>query len=746
VLARVEALGDPDLSRLALEYLPLAFSRRHGDPSRPWNRFEIQVRGERGEERIGYQGNWRDIFQNWEALALSWPELLEGFIARFVNASTADGHNPYRISSDGLDWEVPQPSHPWAGIGYWGDHQLVYLQRLVELSLRYHPRRLRTLLGKRIFTYADVPYRIAPYQEILRNPRSTIRFDEERDRDIQERLRTEGGDARLLRGEGGLHRVTLAEKLLVPALAKLANLIPGGGIWMNTQRPEWNDANNALVGNGLSVVTLCHLAGYLRTMLELLGGPDGEPVQLSREVAGWATDTLSALERHRPILARAEMGEEERGAFLEAVGRPASAYREALYRHGLSGPVPLPARTVAGLLELGLAFSRHTLAGNRRPDGLYHSYNLLVPRGGGVAFGIERLHEMLEGQAAVLGSGVVEPEEALSLLGALRASAMYRPDQHSYMLYPERCLPGFLERNVIPEEELRSSAALRRVLEAGDRIARRDAAGRVRFRETLDGADRCADALRELRAEGVLDDGAVAEVLEIYERVFRHRRFTGRSGTMYGYEGLGCVYWHMVGKLLVAVQEQCFAAAEAGVDPGRIRRLAEAYHQIRTGMAGTRKTPGQYGAIPLDPYSHTPRHTGARQPGMTGQVKEEVLARMGELGVRVRGGRIRFWPLLLRGSELLTRPSRLEVVAVDGVRETVELGIGMLAFTLCQVPVLYRRAGAAAIAVTERGGAVRRTAGDTLEEAIAAEVFGRTGLVRRIEVDVADMYDGGGTS
>ena len=41
---RAASTGDPDLERLALEYLPLTFSRRHGDPSRPWNRFSIQVR------------------------------------------------------------------------------------------------------------------------------------------------------------------------------------------------------------------------------------------------------------------------------------------------------------------------------------------------------------------------------------------------------------------------------------------------------------------------------------------------------------------------------------------------------------------------------------------------------------------------------------------------------------------------------------------------------------------------------
>ena len=76
-----------------------------------------------------------------------------------------------------------------------------------------------------------------------------------------------GGDGRLLWSNGQVLLVSLAEKLLVPAMSKLANFVPGGGIWMNTQRPEWNDANNALVGNGISVVTLI----YLRRYLEHLG-------------------------------------------------------------------------------------------------------------------------------------------------------------------------------------------------------------------------------------------------------------------------------------------------------------------------------------------------------------------------------------------------------------------------------------------------------------------------------------------
>jgi hypothetical protein len=62
---------------------------------------------------------------------------------------------------------------------------------------------------------------------------------------------------------------TLGEKLAIILLAKAGSLVPGGGLWLHTQRPEWNDANNALVGNGLSVVTLAHLRRLLGFVLAL---------------------------------------------------------------------------------------------------------------------------------------------------------------------------------------------------------------------------------------------------------------------------------------------------------------------------------------------------------------------------------------------------------------------------------------------------------------------------------------------
>ncbi|MEI2710577.1 MAG: hypothetical protein V9E96_16420 [Chitinophagaceae bacterium] len=92
----------------------MKFSRRHGDPSRPWNQFSINTRSEvDGSKILDYQGNWRDIFQNWEALAHAYPAFIEGMITKFLNASTFDGYNPYRVTKDGFDWETIEPDNPW---------------------------------------------------------------------------------------------------------------------------------------------------------------------------------------------------------------------------------------------------------------------------------------------------------------------------------------------------------------------------------------------------------------------------------------------------------------------------------------------------------------------------------------------------------------------------------------------------------------------------------------------------------
>lgn len=225
-------------------------------------------------------------------------------------------------------------------------------------------------------------------------------------------------------------------------------------------------------------------------------------------------------------------------------------------------------------------------------------------------------------------------------------------------------------------------------------------------------------------------------VKDLYERVYNHKAFTGRSGGMYGYEGLGCIYWHMVAKLLLAVQECHARAVDGGADAATIDALTKAYYRVRGGL-GFNKTPLQYGAFPADPYSHTPGFSGARQPGMTGQVKEEILTRRVELGVVIRDGCIRFAPDLLREEEFLRIESRFHYYAVDGGDNTIDLPQGAIAFTVCQVPVVYQLVdGAALIRVADRDGGVDEVPGDALPAGVSAEVFARSGRVARIDVDI----------
>ena len=84
------------------------------------------------------------------------------------------------------------------------------------------------------------------------------------------------------------------------------------------------------------------------------------------------------------------------------------------------------------------------------------------------------------------------------------------------------------------------------------------------------------------------------------------------------------------------------------------------YREIREGI-GVHKSPDLYGAVPTDPYSHTPGFAGVQQPGMTGQVKEDLISRLGEMGVAVEEGRLGFHRHLVSRNEFLTQAARISI-------------------------------------------------------------------------------------
>jgi hypothetical protein len=725
-----------DLERLCYQYLPLTFSRRHGDPSRPWNQFSINVKKPDGSQALDYEGNWRDIFQNWEALAYSYPEYVESMICSFVCATTADGYNPYRVTRTGIEWEKPSPDATWANIGYWGDHQIIYLQKLLEISDKFHPGTLYTLLNRRIFSHANVPYRIRLYSEMLEDCYNTIIFDDSLDGRIDMKVAGLGTDGRLVMdADGNVFHVGLAEKLLILLLAKLANFVPEGGIWMNTQRPEWNDANNALAGKGLSVVTLCYLRRFVAFLQGLLSGHEASSIHVTQETKRTFDVTSRILQEHKDTL-QGGFDDRARRVVMDALGQAGSDHRQNVYEKGLTGTfTDLDLEDLLGFLQMSLQYIEQTLKANRREDGLYHAYNILQFGDGSAA--VSHLYEMLEGQVAILSSGLLAGEESLTLLRTLRNSKLYRADQHSYILYPDRALPGFLSKNCLPPNRVKKSGLLTKLIEAGDRtLILKDENGTCHFPGNYRNVRDVEHALSNLKEVAEYADLVEAEhdlILELFEEVFDHASFTGRSGTFFAYEGLGSIYWHMVSKLLLAVQETLLQARTQGGSASTIQALIDAYYDIRNGI-GFNKSPQVYGAFPTDPYSHTPAGQGAKQPGMTGQVKEELLARWAELGIFIRGGAIAFDPLMLREDEFTTEETCFEYIDVHGRKRPLDLPPHSLVYTFCQVPIVYIRSDNDEVEIAYSDDRLHRTAGHHLDVEVSRHIFSRDGHIERITV------------
>lgn len=735
---------DKDFIRLVMEYMPLKFSRRHGDPSRPWNKFSINTRNEiDGSKILDYEGNWRDIFQNWEALAHAYPEFVESMMSKFLNASTFDGYNPYRVTKEGYDWEVVELHDPWSYIGYWGDHQIIYLLKFLEFIEDYYPKRLTDLFNQNLFVYANVPYKIKSYEDILKNPKDTIEFDDDLDEKIRHKRSEIGSDGALLQDESGhIHRVNFVEKILATVLAKVSNFIPEAGIWLNTQRPEWNDANNALVGNGVSMVTLYYLRRFLNFFQQTLQSfsTEGE-IKISEELYVFFLVVNNTLKENINSLS-STMSDSQRRQIVDCLGRAGSEYRNQIYSNLFSGEkVELGIEELKNFVATGLRYLDHSIMANKRNDKMYHAYNLMTVENANEV-SISHLDEMLEGQVAVLSSGYLSSKDSLELLDALKNSRLFRSDQFSYLLYPNKELPRFVDKNVIPGEKVETSLLLKRLLHEGNtQILEKDIKGIYHFNGNFNNAENLKLALESLAENGYreLVEKELVLVLQIFEDVFNHKAFTGRSGTFFGYEGLGSIYWHMVSKLLLAVEECCLKAIKEKQSDEIVGRLLEHYYEINEGI-GVHKSPELYGAFSIDPYSHTPTGKGAQQPGMTGQVKEDILSRMGELGVFVKKGQIHFNPCLLRAREFLNDKSQFQYIDIYQKEKKIPLLKDSLAFTYCQIPIVYNIRETEALEVNYIDGTSVSLDSLNLDKNTSQQVFKRTGEIEYIQVYIKKTY------
>jgi hypothetical protein len=185
----------------------------------------------------------------------------------------------------------------------------------------------------------------------------------------------------------------------------------------------------------------------------------------------------------------------------------------------------------------------------------------------------------------------------------------------------------------------------------------------------------------------------------------------------------------MVSKLMLAAQETVFHALESGADEAIVESLKATYFEVQSGL-GYRRSPQQFGAFPAEPYSHSPGHAGAQQPGLTGQVKEGILCRMGELGVDFTDGKLRFHPQLLRAAEF------------DGLQSGLEhppLPKGTIQFTLARTPVSYHLQNDLETPSAEihfNDGTSKKAPYGILDVETTAEITRQTGSIKKIEVSI----------
>jgi hypothetical protein len=555
---------------------------------------------------------------------------------------------------------------------------------------------------------------------------------------IKQNEKTEGERAKFIHDQqGDLYYVNLFEKLLVPILSKFSNFVPEAGIWLNTQRPEWNDANNALVGYGASMVTLYYMRRHIKLIKNLVVSSASNDFIISGEVANWFNATATILGQFREQL-KGNFSDINRKKMTDELGDAGSNYRMKLYTDGFTGDMKiLRTDRFINIFDLLLDFIDHSIRVNRRTDRLYHSYNLLSISDNAIR--IRNLYEMLEGQVAVLSSGLISATEVVDLLDALRNSKLYREDQSTYLLYPDRQLPRFTEKNNIPPAEIDQSELLQALVKTGNtEIVVVDTAGGFHFNGDFRNAAILRDRLKKLgKHYQPLVEKEAAKIGEIYEKMFDHQSFTGRSGTFFKYEGLGSTYWHMISKLVLAVQENYFKAVEENADKKVVDKIKEHYHEIKAGI-GVKKSPDLYGGFPTDPYSHTPGHAGVQQPGMTGQVKEDVISRWGELGIKIKEGCITFMPGLLKKHEYLKSGSTCTYYDSCGIQCEIELPQHSIFFTIAQVPVVMVLSDKNEVKLADKENKTVDINDLKLDREISRSIFKRDGKTKLIRVSIKD--------
>jgi hypothetical protein len=146
------------------------------------------------------------------------------------------------------------------------------------------------------------------------------------------------------------------------------------------------------------------------------------------------------------------------------------------------------------------------------------------------------------------------------------------------------------------------------------------------------------------------------------------------------------------------------------------------------------KQPDLYGAFPTDPYSHTPSFAGVQQPGMTGQVKEDIITRFREVGIKINSGKIIINTSLLKKEEFLQNEGVFNYYDLTGKEQIINCKKKSFAITYCQVPFIYKLSDSEKLIVFKEDGEEINFNDLEFEEEISQSIFNRDGKIKLVEV------------
>ena len=89
-------------------------------------------------------------------------------------------------------------------------------------------KKIKKYFDEDVFVYANVPYEIKSYQNIILDPKNTIDFNHDSEEKIIHLKSRIGSDGALLTDRSdNIIKVNFIEKILATVIAKVSNFIPG---------------------------------------------------------------------------------------------------------------------------------------------------------------------------------------------------------------------------------------------------------------------------------------------------------------------------------------------------------------------------------------------------------------------------------------------------------------------------------------------------------------------------------------